>query len=68
MSDDSWKGEHLIRGITVSPEERHRRNASAGNAAYHAKRRAMGIPLPAARKHAKFAKSVFIDIKRGERE
>jgi hypothetical protein len=58
MTDD-WKGEHFIRRQKLSAEETRVVACRAGYAAWNAKRVKKGLPHPAAKKHAGFARSIF---------
>lgn len=64
-SDESWKGEHLIRKSITAQESKSEVRRLVSSIA-HTNRRAKGIQHPAAKAHGKFILTAMIDTKRGK--
>lgn len=60
-TDESWKGEHLIRGIRPERDERINNGRRAVSATWHKKRRKKGEPTPAATQHSRFFKALYYE-------
>ena len=56
MQTDDWRGEHFIRGVRMSPEERHLDNLSLASRWGHFKRQQKGTNM--SRSANAFAKAV----------
>ena len=61
--DESWKGEHLIRGSITKQESKSEVRRLVSTIA-HQNRRAKGIPHPAAKAHGQFILTALIDTRR----
>jgi len=59
MSDDSWKGEHLIRGLRLSKEDSKSVAVKVGTAQFNRKRARQREPHPAQAEKDKFCALVF---------
>lgn len=63
-SDESWKGEHLIRGLRMERSQRYSEDKRVLNVMYHKKRRKKGEPTAAATNHQFFVRSALFWKKR----
>ncbi len=63
-SDESWKGEHFIRGMKVDPEAQRLDGLRVTSKIWHKKRRMKGKEAPAAYAHNKFYQAMFRGRKR----
>lgn len=66
-SDESWKGEHLIKGSIGTKEHRSETRRLVSSIA-HQNRRAKGIQHPAAKAHGRFILAALIDISKSGRD
>lgn len=63
--DESWKGEHLIRGSVTKTEQKSEVRRLVSSIA-HTNRRAKGIQHPAAKAHGQFILTALIDARGGK--
>jgi hypothetical protein len=64
--DESWKGEHLIRGSITKQESKSEVRRLVSSIA-NTNRRAKGIQHPAAKSHGRFVLAALIDITKGRK-
>lgn len=64
-SDESWKGEHLIRKSITKQESKSEVRRLVSSIA-HTNRRAKGIQHPAAKAHGRFILTALIDTRRSK--
>lgn len=57
--DESWKGEHFIRGMKIDPEAQRLDGLRVTSKIWHKKRRKKGQAAPAAFAHNKFYQAIF---------
>ena len=62
-TDESWKGEHLIRNSITKQESKSEVRRLVSSIA-HQNRRAKGIQHPAAKAHGKFILTALIDTRK----
>lgn len=65
MSNDDWKGEHLIRS-SVTERDRGVETKRLKSVLYHEARRKRGEKMPAAARHEKFITMAVFRGKNGE--
>lgn len=53
-SNDDWKGEHLIRGVKPTLEDRRENGNGIVSRMWNKKRRAQGAPSPSWKQHRSF--------------